>query len=563
MPQPSALQTPLWDATLLRQRILAAMDLDGHSPTLGCCDRRHWAWKFTDYPDLSLQYAAHGLALTLDPDDAMHRRALAAVIDFWNNNLSPAGSADQAFPGERSAGPTLYALNGLIQAVELRGDLLPAELVAAFRVGVARSMAFCRREPEDYGFIANHKALYAHTYLRAARLLDDPALREAAVTEVEALAADITEGWFHEYDTADPAYQTQTLHHLLACAGLLEDERPRALAREGFDAFVAHCVFPDGSFAGPFGGRAAETFYPFAAFALADESPAARAAVDLLYRRHAGARLVPWHALDFANAIRLGTNYMLARPLAENVLAGAADNGSEALPCFTPGVRQWPATGLVAFADATKYGIVNTRRGGCYKMVCKATGTVMEDTGAVLVTDRARFTSALYDTATESEITADDEGDGAFLSLRLRAPMRRLVHRRLTSSLLVGLRLAKATLFRWPWAVRHIKRLMVRLLIRRRPAPAYRHERVLSVSVDAVRVVDTIRTPGGEAVRTGRLASPTARLVPFHMASAGYHVPVKRPATLEGDHALGTDAEKPYCVTRVLFPGADPTFPGA
>jgi len=175
----------LFNKQFLDEVILNAVQRDESSPVSGCCDRAFWSWKSRDFADLSLQYAIYPLSLGFSPQMRVKADAIRDMALFWAGNLSRAGSADQMFPGERSIGPTLYSLHGVLSAWPVLVELLSDKDIETLRRSVSRAFEFALAEPEAYGFVANHKALFAHAYLLGYRLLDDQKLYEACRAEVE------------------------------------------------------------------------------------------------------------------------------------------------------------------------------------------------------------------------------------------------------------------------------------------------------------------------------------------------------------------------------------------
>src|SRR5215470_4375364 len=74
-------------------RVLSMMDRQPLSPTLGCCDRTYWAWKFVDFPGARFQEAVCALAFVYslqaaDNPYAGNARLLSWIVDalrYWSS----------------------------------------------------------------------------------------------------------------------------------------------------------------------------------------------------------------------------------------------------------------------------------------------------------------------------------------------------------------------------------------------------------------------------------------------------------------------------------------------
>ena len=88
-------------------RVLGLIDRSPLSPTVGCCDRTYWSWKFVDFPRARFQEAVCVMAYAYTSElgyASAHRsrRLLGWVQDglrFWSSIQHPDGSLDEAYRG--------------------------------------------------------------------------------------------------------------------------------------------------------------------------------------------------------------------------------------------------------------------------------------------------------------------------------------------------------------------------------------------------------------------------------------------------------------------------------
>ena len=156
----------LWNFTILKERILNSMNKNFVSDSYGCCDRLYWGWKFKDFPDSSFLYALYPLRLLLDEKDEYECQFYRAMLLRCANRLSNF-RVDQSFPRERSAGPTLYVIHGVLSSLQISPSFLKNREKEFVLESVYNALKSCIREPEYYGHVANHKSLFAHTYILA------------------------------------------------------------------------------------------------------------------------------------------------------------------------------------------------------------------------------------------------------------------------------------------------------------------------------------------------------------------------------------------------------------
>jgi len=124
----------------------------------------------------------------------------------------------------------------------------------------------------ESGKLANHQALAALALLRVARIAGDRRLLAAAEERLDStLSWQHTEGWFAEYDGADPGYQSVTIGCLAEYRALAgRDDLTEPLRRAC--AFSRWFLSPDSAYGGAYGSRGTLHFYPHGFELLAGEN---------------------------------------------------------------------------------------------------------------------------------------------------------------------------------------------------------------------------------------------------------------------------------------------------
>ncbi|MBQ4568196.1 MAG: hypothetical protein IJA79_08760 [Desulfovibrio sp.] len=492
-------------------RVLSLFDRDPRSACYGIGDRQHVSWCTKDYANGTQQALAHGLARLLHdgalppfcPPGQASRVVESAFAGLARITRSD-GSLEEAFPYESSFCVTALGLHDLLWAHRLCPPDTPA--TRARRLAALAPLArFLLRADERHGFISNHLATAAGAlYLWHAETGDAAAERCGGLLLRRILEHASPEGWFREYDGADPGYQSLCLHYL----ALLHVARPDLglmphLCR-GID-FLTHFVFPDGSFGGIFGSRRTRFYYPTAAALLAESHPPAAALHAAMSASIAAMNCVTLACMDDDNLAPMFNAYACAASISVPQETGA-------LPCAAPApLRRFPGAGLAVYNTTAHYTVVAVGLGGAYESASKVDGSHMTDGGSLL-----RRGDRLWSTqCRDPQATALLSDDG--LDVTCRAV--RVLRRRPAPLQLLCLRLLAMTVMRVPAVSRLIKRLLAFLLMGKKSfhPVAIRRRIDMSGGRPAVTAAPVGPLPSGTVFEAQGGTS-----LSIHMASAGY-----------------------------------------
>lgn len=472
----------------------------------GVGDRYRWAWKGTDFANGTFQGAVHGLALLLQHSllpKGMSEQALLARIEQAIDGIAaitrPNGSLDEILPFESSYCVTALVLFDALSALEILKSRLPnAQRHLATLTPLARFLA---RSAESHGVITNHLAVAA-----AALTLWHKATGEAVIDARDAVLRTIlvhhsSEGWFREYEGADPGYQTLALDYLVA----LDTAEPALQLHKKLQQtchFLTHCAHPDGSFGGLYGSRNTRFLYPAGIEALATGSPDAAALAGFARRAHAEQTIVGLAMMDDANLIPMFNSFCRAAVVSAQPMASPST-----LPCDGPPLQQhFPQAGWVVTRTNDAYSIVNWRKGAVSFFSPERT---MIDGGAAARDERGRW----YTSQTAGEgatlVSADDAAIVIDTSLQR-------YHVQYPSPLqMVVLRLLCLTVMRVPALNACIKRLLVWLLIARKPSARHTLRRTIRLQPHFAIEDAWQRNPD-------QLQPTPCAFQAIHMASQGY-----------------------------------------
>ena len=377
-------------------RILASVDRNPFSPSYGCCDRQYWHYRTASFASEMYQEAALPLALAYTKryptSDWFGETRLAetavAILRFSAKNAHADGSADDYYPQERALGAAVFSLQAATETYRLL-ELDDAALLKFF----TRRAEWIAANDES-GRLTNHHALSALALWRTAKLTGRTDFEQAAIERLERVVAwQSPEGWFPEYEGADPGYQTVTID----CLAKFHREPGFDWLADPLRKAVAFCRWfqhPDDSYSGPYASRGTRHFYPHGLELLADELPDAATLTDGHLRalaRHTAAdfdddRMYVHRTAGLLEAYEARTNRK-SFPHREKVSAySPTDEGRPA----QAKQKHFHAAGLYITRDAHTHTIVSTARGGVFAhYTADQSHTVQSHTDAGLVVEFA------------------------------------------------------------------------------------------------------------------------------------------------------------------------------
>jgi hypothetical protein len=498
------------------RRLLSEQNRDPSTATYGCFDRRYWSWKLVDFPEATFQRNAWPLAWWYRrlPDDDPRRPllldAVHAALTYAGRIQHRNGAFDQAFPNEYSFGATAFLVDPLLAAhLVVRDELDPAEGLAIEEC-LRRAADFLCRNDETHGHIANHLAGAVWSLIRCADAFSEPRYEARAMELLgRILEYQSAEGWFLEYEGADPGYQTLCVHYLAQVAARRTLPELDAALDRAID-FLAWCVHPDGSFGGEYGSRRTAVFYPGGLALLAARLPMAQRMCDFMADSAVAGTTVGLADVDMGNMAPLLTSAMLAVDARK---VGAGETAVE-LPWEAKEARRdFPDAGFYMRGLGRHYAVLGASNGGVLKVFDRATRRlVLNDAGYLGETrDGIRLTTQITERARPCRVVGDTvELEAEFHALKAPVP---------TPFQFLVLRALNLTVMRSIFIGNLVKAMLVRLLISGRRALPLRLIRRVEFAADGISVRDRIESAGGPALSSLGCGRP---FVAVHMASSRY-----------------------------------------
>jgi hypothetical protein len=253
------------EALALIPKILTLQDRNAHSPTYGCFDRNFWHYKIIDFPSgMAAEFVwplALAYALPIDGNPYFEKPALkewvAAGIRYAARSAHPDGSCDDYFPFEKAAGAAAFSLLAGMESYTLLG--LHDEEMLEFFAKRADWLA----DHHESGRLTNHQALIVLCLDQAGRLFDSDRWDKLKAKRLKrVLEWQNSEGWFQEYEGADPGYHTLTCGLLAQYLARHPEHAELRAALEKAITFASHFVHPDGSFGGEYTSRNTYNYFP-------------------------------------------------------------------------------------------------------------------------------------------------------------------------------------------------------------------------------------------------------------------------------------------------------------
>jgi hypothetical protein len=323
------------------------------------------------------------------------------------------------------------------------------------------------------------------------------------------LGSQSEEGWFPEYDGADPGYQTLCLYYLTQIYQI----NPTDALKDALDKaikFIAHFLHPDGSFGGEYGSRRTAIFYPGGLASLKKEFPIAGSIIQAMCRSICAGDTISLNDIDLGNLAPLLSNYVCL------LQAKVLDEQEQVppLPWEQPSARQdFSEAGLYIRGTQNYYAILGVSNGGVLKVFDKAEQRLLwDDCGYVGKLGNGTLVTTQM-TIPDRPCTVRDN------DIVLFSKFYRVLHTLPTPFRFFLLRLINLTLMRNVKLGELVKRKLVRILISGKRE--YDLELQRKVDFEPIRVIveDKISMSSRLKVRWLEFGR---KFVGIHMASARY-----------------------------------------
>lgn len=491
-PEPESLRRRYSDEALRSiPKLLQLVDRNPYSTTYGSFDRAYWHYRTMDFPCGMAQEFCLPLALvykyayTDNPYYQLPRMKELALagVDFARRSAHADGSCDDYFPNERALGAlvfSLYACTETCIQLEERSD--------AFLEFFARRANHLMKHNES-GRLTNHQAFAALALHNVYELTGNSAYATGRDQYLDIVQAwQTTEGWFWEYEGADPGYHSCSISFLgklmRKTEGTETAERILKMLRPAVE-FAWHFMHPDGSYAGEYGSRNTYHFYPHGFELMAPHEEKAGQIADAFLKRglprgsryfNEDDRMCAHYVYDWLEACR---DYYPHRPPDINER-----------PNFT---RYFPQARLLVAKTDAYYAVLSLAKGGVMK-VFDEDGPRYSDTGLIGRLNDGRVLVSHLMGMTEYKTEVEPGGDPivAEVSGRFAARRRNLP----TPFKQVLFRIFNLTAGRVAPGL--VRQFLQKVLITGKPWTPYHFYRRFVLSKTGIEIINRINNPVGE-----------------------------------------------------------------
>ncbi len=349
------------EASKYLPHILTLIDQSPISPTYGCFDRNYWHYKTADFPSGMYQENVLPLALVYKIEfpgnvycnNSSIKKLAIAGMRFAMNSSHRDGSCDDYYPNERALGATVFSLVAMTEAYQVL-ELKEKEIESFF---IKRAEWLLNHQ--ESGKLTNHQALVVLALYNVFAISGQRKFLEGAKKRLELVTEwQHPEGWFQEYEGADPGYQTVTID-ALARYWLKSGDSSVLPVLEKALKFCVYFFHPDSSFGGEYGSRNTFIAYPAGMEILSGQFPeASYLATGFLEGIRTGKRLF----LDDDRMVgHLVSNYLLAYCLFQENKVSPYRHPEEFF-------RYFPGCKIAVIKKPPFYAIVSLNKGGTHKI---------------------------------------------------------------------------------------------------------------------------------------------------------------------------------------------------
>lgn len=487
-------------------KLLSLYDVNPISSTYGYGDRLYWGWKLSDYANGTFQGGVHALAvaykLNLIPERDFLFKLIDSAILAIEKIRDKNGSLVESYPQEHSFCVTALVAFDILSCIKYLKEDLPEEKKRKYFSVLRPLIGFITKHGEEHAIISNHLATGVAAITLWNRLTGEDNQRWKQLIGV-IYKNQSKEGWYREYEGADPGYQTLCTYYL---ASALEDTGDAHLKESLLRSieFLQYFVHPDGTIGGLYGSRNTEVYYPGGIVALASHSDIFKnIALKSEEAIKNGLQIQP-DSIDANNFIPLINSYAYAAQCSSEKSISRICS----LPFQESFEKDFNEAGIFIKSTEKYYCVVNYKKGGTLKIFDKQTGKLdIEDGGifGVLKTGKVFSTQMMN---SQSDFS-DRIIEVAFYEINNSQP---------SAFSTILLRFLSLTIFRSVALGNFFKKFIVRMLMTDKKKIDGSAIRQFQFSEDKVAVKEKVVKPSG-CVEVRHYGFAKA----IHMASSGYY----------------------------------------
>lgn len=483
-------------------RLINLYNLDSLSPLQGNGDRMYHGWKVQDFSNGTFLGGIHTIAIAyklgLLPQDFDIKLWVNLVFKSIPQYISKNGSTGEAYPNENSFCVSALAAFDLLSSLQYLEGHFKKEELSNLALSCKPFIDFITKHGEEHGIISNHLATGVAAVVLWNYFTGDQNDRYKQLLDI-IYKHQSQEGWFKEYEGADPGYQTLCTYYLEAAQIYLKDEKLAGVLQKSIE-YLQYFVHPDGTIGGLYGSRNTQVYYPGGVANREDETSIS-IAKKMLSGIENGLHITPLE-IDIGNLIPLINSYAFAAFHAKQM-----DGKVKELPYANIFEKDFTEAGIYLHANESYYALVNYKKGGTIKVYNKKTNSLDCEDGGVagklipnITFSTQQYQAIVFD---NKEITSN------FYTINHSSP---------TPLTTIILRLLSISIFRSVYLGNVFKKFIVkRLMTGKNKIDGY-VQRQFNFSPKHIEIIEKIKKPS-KVVSIGHFHAFRS----IHMASSSYN----------------------------------------
>lgn len=481
-------------------------DLDKWSTTYGYGDRLYWGWKISDFPNGTYQGAVHALAIAVEMKLVSNEKFALNVIEsaiFAIKNIkSSNGSLSESYPQENSFCVTALVAFDVLSAIKILDKRISADKRYEYIEIIRPLIKFISKHDENHAIISNHLATAVASLALWSEFTGEDNLRYKELLSI-IYKHQSKEGWYKEYDGADPGYQTLCTYYLASAYDITKDPELKK-SIELSASFLKDFIHPDGTIGGLYGSRNTEVYYPSGIVYMAYLNDDFALINKILSK---GQHVTP-DIIDANNFIPLVNSYGVASLL---IHKNGEVPSSISQPIFESIVEKNYSDAGIFIKSTEKYHLIlNYKKGGVIKLFDRDTMKLVIEDGGLFgrLKNGKRISTQQFDgEATFSENSIN--GSFYYINSSVPGPFTTIVIRILSLSVFKSVMIGDI-----------FKKIIVKMLMTNKKKLDGGVKRIFIFSNERIIVKEHITLPNGIL-----LLEHVGKSKAIHMASSGYYLP--------------------------------------
>ncbi len=503
------------------QRLLGLLNRNISSSSFGSFDREYWHYNTIDFSCARKQEAV--LTLTLlylikHEKNTYYQSSeilgyIRAALMFWTKIQNKNGSFNEWYPYENSFVVTSFSTYAVSESLLLIKDELPENETNTLIEALIKSGDWLVRRNETR--VMNQQTGAAIALFNLYLLTDEKKYRDSASDKISLLnQKQSAEGWFLEYGGPDIGYLSLAIDYLCKYYRKTKDDTVKELVNRSL-SFIKYFIQPNLIAGGEYTSRNTEYLIPHGFELLSRTNEDAFFAASIVRKSLLSKESFP-ALFDDRYLTYVGYTWLQAFQDANPELdEKAEDSISEH---FGKSFKKYfEESGLLVINDDDKHLIVNTKKGGSFRIFDKSLGRAYSDSGILVNSGNKWFASGWL-----SEFKGD-VGEG---SVNVSGNMWKVPDKTLTPVSNILLRLFQMTFGRSTAVSLWIKERLRDLLITKTKPSSMRYNRSMHFNGEAgelLKVTDSVLDDRSSISSFSVFAQDTHIYVP----SSRYYVDMK------------------------------------